>query len=82
MSETIKTLLKEVLKNKYAQSILKAFETPFLPIKILLFVFVITTSWLSSFLMLRSIMSYYDYEVITNIRTIYTKRLLYFQRLS
>jgi len=71
MSETIKTLLKEVLKNEYAQSILKAFETPFLPIKILLFAFVITTTVLSSFLTLRSIMSYFDYEVITNIRTMH-----------
>ena len=70
MNQT-KTIVKEVVKNEFAQSVIKLFETPFIPIKILLASFVIVTSILSSLLTLQSIMSYFDYEVITNIRTLY-----------
>jgi hypothetical protein len=72
-----KTKVKEVLKNEFAQSVIKLFETPFIPIKILLASFVIVTSILSAFLTLQSIMSYFDYEVITNIRTLYETSVVF-----
>ena len=67
----IKTLLKESLYNSLAQAIVKILQTPHYTLKLLLSLFVLATSCLASFLVIKSILDYFSYQVITTTRTIH-----------
>ena len=70
-SNRINVILKANLNNEMAQAILKLFETnQHLTVKLIIFLFVIATSCLSSFLTIQSCLSYLSFEVITTTRTI------------
>ena len=69
--EAIHLLLKEVLYNSFAQAILKLLQTPHVILKIILFLFVLTTFGITSYLVIESIMDYYSYEVSTTSRSFY-----------
>ena len=75
--EAIKNLLKGVLNNSWSQAILKIFLTRNVTLKIFLFLFVIFSSGLASFLVIQSIMTYFRYEVSTTSRTIYENPTLF-----
>jgi hypothetical protein len=65
----IKTLLKESLYNSLAQAIVKILQTPHFTLKIFLSLFVLGTSGLASYLVIKSILDYFAYQVITTTRT-------------
>ena len=67
----IKTLLKESLYNSLAQAIVKILQTPHFTLKIFLSLFVLGTSGLASYLVIKSILDYFAYQVITTTRTIH-----------
>jgi hypothetical protein len=57
----IKNLIKETLYNSFAQAIIKIIETPYYILKIFLFIFVIASSGICSFLIIELILNYYMY---------------------
>ena len=75
--ETINNILKERLYNSFAQAILKIFVTPYPILKVFLFVIVIGTTGLASYLVIRSLMDYLNYGVTTTSRTIYETPTLF-----
>ena len=75
--EQIKSLLKEVLYNSLAQAIIKIVLSPFLLIKCILFLFVLVSIGLTSYLVISSIMTYFTYGVSTTSRTIYETPTLF-----
>ena len=73
----IKSLLKETLDNSVAHAIFKIIETPIFTLKVFLFVCVILSSGLCSYLIIELIMSYLSYGVSTTTRTIYETPALF-----
>ena len=67
----LKSLLKERLYNSVSQSLVKIFETPHFAIKIYLFVCVIASSGLSSYLVIEAFIDFFSYGVTTTTRTLY-----------
>ena len=67
----IETMIKEVLYNSLAQAWIKIFKTKYVTLKIFLFISILVLKFLASFMVIQSIRSYFDYEVITTSRTIY-----------
>ena len=67
----IKTLLKESLYNSLAQAIVKILQTPHFTLKIFLSLFVLGTSGLASYLVIKSILDNFSYQVLTTTRTIH-----------
>ena len=55
----IKTLLKESLYNSLAQAIVKILQTPHFTLKLFLSLFVLGTSGLASYLVIKSILDYF-----------------------
>ena len=76
-SKTIKHLIKENLDNEMAKALIKVYETPYKTIKILLIFVTISTTALSSYLVIESVLSYLDYEVSTTLRTVYETPTLF-----
>ena len=76
-NEEIKNLLKEVLYNSLAQAIIKIILTPHFFLKIILLLFVLGTSGYTSYLVIQSIVNYFNYEVTTSSRTIYEMPTLF-----
>lgn len=66
----IKTRMKEVLYNSMAQAVLNVMATPYLILKLLLTICILFTVSISAFLVVKSVMAYYSYDVITKSRTI------------
>jgi len=75
--ELIKNLSKEILCNSLSQAIIKIILTPYLFLKIILFLFVLACSGLASYLVIQSILVYLSYAVSTTSRTIYETRVLF-----
>ena len=75
--EQIETLLKEVLYNSLAQAIIKIFLSPFLLIKVVLFLFVLGSIGCTSYLVISSIMTYFTYGVVASSRTLYETPTLF-----
>jgi hypothetical protein len=75
--EQIKALVKDVLYNSFAQSLIKIAITPILTLKVFLSIFVLVSSGIASFLVIGSIVSYLSYEVSTTSRTIYENPTLF-----
>jgi hypothetical protein len=69
--EQIKHLLNTVLYNSLAQAIIKIIQTPHWILKLFLFIFVIVSSGLASYMVINSILTYLSYNVVTTSRTIY-----------
>jgi hypothetical protein len=69
--EAINLLLKEVLYNSFSQAILKLLQTPHVILKVILFLFVLITFGITSYLVIESIMDYFSYEVSTTSRSFY-----------
>jgi hypothetical protein len=68
--QEIKPLAKEILYNSIAQAILKIIDTPFIALKIFLFIFVLTSTACSAYLVVQSFLAYFAYEVATTTRTL------------
>jgi len=66
----IKSLSKEILYNSMAQAILNIIDTPYLILKIFLFICVLTSSAFSAYLVIQSFLAYFAYEVSTTTRTL------------
>ena len=78
IKELILHLLKELLYNSVAQSILRIFDRKKCkPIKIFIFFSVLLSSCLSSFLIIQSIMSYFSYPVTTTTRNVSQNKILF-----
>ena len=75
--EAIRKLLKEVLYNSLAQTIIRIIQTPYLFLKVFLTIFVLTTTGLASYLVIHSIVDYLTYGVSTTSRTIFENPTLF-----
>jgi hypothetical protein len=75
--DEIKNLLKEVLYNSLAQAIIKIILTPHLILKLILFLFVVGTSGIVSYLVIKSILTFFTYGVTTTSRTIFETPTLF-----
>ena len=71
LSDTLKTYLKENIRNEFLEVILKIFHTPHLFLKTYLFFFVAISSGLAAYMVIQSFISYFAYEVITTSRTVF-----------
>ena len=69
--EKIQSLLKENLYNSLAQAIIKMIQSSQGTLKIFLFIFILVSTCLTSFLVIQSIMAYFTYAITTTSRTIY-----------
>ena len=69
--ELINQLVKEVLYNSLAQAIIKIVQTPHVTLKLALTICVTLTSSAASYLIMKSVLSYFAYEVTTLTRTVY-----------
>ena len=67
----MKPLLKETLYNSLAQAILRLILTPYLPLKFFLSMCVLASSSMASYLVIRSLIGYFNYDVSTTSRTIF-----------
>ena len=70
-------LLRETLDNSVAHAIIKLIETPILSLKAFLFVCVILSSGLCSYLIIELIMSFLSFGVSTTYRTLYETPTLF-----
>ena len=73
----IKSLIKETLYNSLAQAIIKLIETPIFTLKVFLFLCVILSSGLCSYLIIELIISYLSFDVSTKSRTLYETPALF-----
>ena len=67
----IKNLINTVLYNSLAQAIFRMWHTPNIVLKCVLFTFVTATTSLSSFMVIKAAISYFNYEVVTTSRTVF-----------
>ena len=73
----IEGMMKEVLYNSLAQACIKIYQTKDFKLRIFLLMSIIVLNSLASYLVVQSILSYFDYEVITISRTIYETPTLF-----
>jgi hypothetical protein len=66
----IRAILDDV-QNEVMRACFKIFETPYPIVSVFLFVFILISTGLASFLVIETIISYLSYEVTTTTRTIY-----------
>ena len=69
-SAMIQTRIKERMYNSIAQAVLSIILTPYLILKLFLSLFVIVAVSISAFLVIKSFMMFFSYDVITKSRTI------------
>ena len=73
----IHKLCKDILYNSAGQALIRIYETPNLIVKAFLLVSVVVSSGLCSYLIIRSFINYFSYEVITVTRTIFETPTLF-----
>ena len=74
----IKTILKEILYNSLSQAIIKIIFTPqHYILRMFLLTFVLSSSSLSSYLVIKSFIDYFNFRVSTTSRTIYETPTLF-----
>ena len=73
----LKLLVKDYLYNSLAQALIKIFTSPHLVHKCLLILFVVWTSGLASYMVIKSILEYFNYGVTTTSRRIYETSTLF-----
>ena len=66
----IQARIKERMYNSISQAIFTLVNTPYFVLKLFLFCFILFAVSVSSFLVIKSFMSYFAYDVITKTRTI------------
>jgi hypothetical protein len=76
-NKAIKKLLKDVLYNSLAQTVIRIVLTPYKILKLFLIVCVLCSIALASYLVIHSIIEYYTYGVYTTTRTIYETPTLF-----
>jgi hypothetical protein len=76
-SKNLKSLIKETLYNSTAQAIINLIDTPIFTLKIFLFLCVILSSCLCSYLIFQLIVSYLSFGVTTTLRTSYETPALF-----
>jgi hypothetical protein len=69
-SAMIQTRIKERMYNSIAQAVISIILTPYLILKLFLSLFVIIAVSISAFLVIKSFMMFFSYDVITKSRTI------------
>ena len=67
----IQSRLHDVLYNSLSQAVMNIIHSPFVCIRLLLFVFTLFAVSVSAFLVIKSFMTYYSYEVITKTRNMH-----------
>ena len=67
----IEDLTKEVLYNSLAQAIIKLIHTPYIALKVFLFIFVLSALGVCSFLVIQSILNFFSYQVFTSSRIVF-----------
>ena len=70
-------LISQSLTNSISQSVLKILITPHLTLKVYLFMMILVTCSVASYMVAQSVAKYLDFEVITTTRTIYEKPSLF-----
>ena len=70
-NDLIIQLVKDILYNSLAQAIIKILQTPHASLKLVLFVCVALSSSLASYLIIKSVLSYFAYDVNTMTRIIF-----------
>ena len=75
--ESFYEILKEYLKTPVAEATVNIFLTPHIILKIFLTTFVLCSSGLASYLVIDSILSYFNYDVSSTSRTIYETPTLF-----
>ena len=70
-NDQIKGLIKEVLYNSLAQAIIKIVLSPHYILKAFLFICVIVSSAIASYLVVKSVLTYFNYGATTTSRTVY-----------
>ena len=70
-------ILKEDLYNSLSQAIIKTIMTPFIALKIFLTISIILSSSLASYLVISATMTYINYGVFTESRTVYENPALF-----
>lgn len=67
----IQSRLHDVLYNSLSQAVMNIIHSPFVCIRLLLFLFTLFAVSVSAFLVIKSFMTYYSYEVITKTRNMH-----------
>ena len=75
--ELIHKLCKDVLYNSVGQAVITIIDTPHVSIRAFLFVSVIVSSCLCSYLVIQSLLAYFNYEVITMSRLFFETPTLF-----
>ena len=75
--DVIKKLLKEDLYNSLSQAIIKTYFTPYFPLKIVLLTFILVSTVLTSYLVIKSILVYFSFQVAESSRIIYETPALF-----
>ena len=73
----IENILKEILLTPCQKSIVKIIHTPHLALKTFLVLFILVSTGFTSYLVIQSILSYFQYEVTSISRTIYETPTLF-----
>ena len=76
-TEIIKNLLKNDLRTELFEVYSKIFHTPHLVLKLYLFIFVAGSTCLASYMVIQTILAYFEYNVITTSRTIFETPTLF-----
>jgi hypothetical protein len=67
----VRARLRDVMYNSLAQAVFNTYNTPHMCVRILLFLFTLFAVSISSFLVVKSFITYYSYEVSTKTRTMH-----------
>ena len=70
VSKPTRITLSEILYNSLAQAAIKCAQTHNKPLKIYLFLFIIGSISLASYMLIESVIEYFSYEVITIVRNL------------
>jgi len=73
LSNEEKLFVKEILYNSLAQALIRLAKATNFPLKLFLFIFIISTNSLAAYFTIVQILSYFNYEVTTTTRTIHEK---------
>ena len=76
-TEIIKNLLKNDLRTELFEVYSKIFHTPHLVLKLYLFIFVVGSTCLASYMVIQTILAYFEYNVVTTSRTIFETPTLF-----
>jgi hypothetical protein len=73
----LKTILKQTILTPSAQALINFIYTRYIIVRIFLALFVLVSSGLASYLVVDSIITYFNFEVVTTVRTIYETPTLF-----